>query len=185
MEENNIVNEEELLTASTSVPPKDITAIKLRRIQRLESRESTDVKQTTNNALSTVHEPKLNEHVERISNIQITFLYTCVHKGERFLKKNLFLTCARTSNRQKLSSTGFIKGEAFRLLRTNSSKTTFEENITLFKERLRYRGYLYNLIDKTLSEVFFSERMSALQNKQKRTKTFCRLLRNIAPLCLT
>ena len=108
--------------------------------------------------------------MERISNIQITFLYTCVHKGERFLKENLFLTCARTSNRQKLSNTGFIKGEAFRLFRTNSSKTTFEENITLFKQRLRYRGYLDNLIDKTLSEVFFSERMSALQNKQKTHK---------------
>ena len=65
---------------------------------------------------------------------------------------------------------GFIKGEALRLLRTNSSKTTFEENITLFKQRLRCRGYPDNLIDKTLSEVNFSERMSALQNKQKTRK---------------
>ena len=96
---------------------------------------------------------------------------TRVHTGERlFLKKNLFLTCKRTSNRQKLSSTAFIKGEALRLLRTNSSKTTFEGNITLFKQRLRYRGYLDNLIDKTLPEVNFSERMSALQNKQKTRK---------------
>ena len=59
----------------------------------------------------------------------------------------------RTSNRQKLSNTGYIKGEASRLLSTNLSKTTFEENITLSKQRLRYRGYLDNLIDKTLSEV--------------------------------
>ena len=171
------MNEEGLLTASTSVLQKDITAIKLRRIQRLESRKSTDVKQTTNKALSMVHEPKLNEHVERISNIQITFLYTCVHKGERLKKKNLFLTCERTSNRQKLSSTGFIKGEALRLLRTNSSKTTFEENITLFKQRLRYRGYPDNLIDKTLSEVNFRERMSALQNKQKTRKNILSFVR--------
>ena len=84
--------------------------------------------------------------------------------------KNLFLMCTRTSNRQKLSNTGYIKGEASRLLRTKSSKTTFEENITLFKQRLRYRGYLDNLIDKTLSEVNFSERMLALQNKQKTRK---------------
>ena len=70
-----------------------------------------------------------------------------------------------TSNRQKLSNTGYIKGEASRLLRTKS-----EENLTLFKQRLRYRGYLDNLIDKTLSEVNFSERMSALQNKQKTRK---------------
>ena len=78
--------------------------------------------------------------------------------------------CTRTSNRQKLSNTGYIKGEASRLLRTKSSKTTFEEKITLFKQRLRYRGYLDNLIDKTLSEVNFSERISALQNKQKKRK---------------
>ena len=75
--------------------PKDITAIKLRRIQRLESRKSTDVKQTTSKALYAVHEPKLNEHVERISNIQITFLYTCVHKGKRLKKKkeSIFYVC--------------------------------------------------------------------------------------------
>ena len=84
--------------------------------------------------------------------------------------KNLFLMCTRTSNRQKLSNTGYIKGEASRLLRTKSSKTTFEENITLFKQRLCYRGYLDNLIDKTLSEVNFRERMLALQNKQKTRK---------------
>ena len=81
-------------------------------------------------------------------------------------KKNLFLKCTRTSNRQKLSNTGSIKGEASRLVRTKSSKTTFEENITLFKQRLRNRGYLDNLINKTLSEVNLRERMSALQNQK-------------------
>ena len=60
-------------------------------------------------------------------------------------KKNLFLKCTRTSNRHKLSNTGYIKGEASRLLRTKSSKITFEENIT---QRLRNRGYLDNLIIK-------------------------------------
>ena len=73
----------------------------------------------------------------------------------------------RTSNRQKLSNTGYIKGEASKLLRTKSSKTTFEENITLFKQRLRYRGYFDNLIDKTLSEVNLSERMSRQKKKKK------------------
>ena len=88
----------------------------------------------------------------------------------RKIKKNLFLICTRTSNRQKLSNTGYIKCEASRLLRTKSSKTTFEGNITLFKQRLRYRGYLDNLIYRTLSEVNFCERMSALQNKQNTRK---------------
>ena len=105
---------------------------------------------------------------------------------ERLLKKrNLFLMCTRTSNGQKLFNTGYIKGEASRLLRTKSSKTAFKENITLFKQRLRYRGYLDNRIDKTLSEVNFRERMPALQNKQKMRKNILRLLRNIALLCLT
>ena len=52
----------------------------------------------------------------------------------------------------------------------NTSKRTFEENITLFNQRLRYRGNPDNLTDKTLSEVISTERMSALQNKQKRRK---------------
>ena len=89
--------------------------------------------------------------------------------------------CTRTSKEQKLSNTGYIKGEASRLLRTKSSKTTFEENITLFKQRLRYRGYLDNLIDETLSEVNFSERMSALQNKQKNIFPFVTEYRRSVP----
>ena len=41
-----------------------------------------------------------------------------------------------------------------------------------FKPRLRDRGYQPpdNLIENTLSEIQFSERMSALQNKQKPRK---------------
>ena len=62
---------------------------------------------------------------------------------------------------------GFIKGEALRLLRTNSSKAKFDEHIALFKQRLQHRGYPDNLLNMTLSEVNFSQRMSALQNKQK------------------
>ena len=65
---------------------------------------------------------------------------------------------------------GFIKDEALRLLRANSSKATSEENITQFKRRFRDRGYLDNLIENTLLEIIFSERMSALQNKQKTRK---------------
>ena len=35
----------------------------------------------------------------------------------------------------------FIKGEALRLLRTNSSQFTFEENMSNFKTRLQHRDY--------------------------------------------
>ena len=53
------------------------------------------------------------------------------------------------------------------LLRTNSSEETFVENIRLFKLRLRARGYPHNLIDKTLSEVQFSERKKALNDNTR------------------
>ena len=65
---------------------------------------------------------------------------------------------------------GFIKGEALRLLRSNSSKATFEENITQFKCRLRDRGYPDNLLENAQSEIKFSDRISALQNKRKTGK---------------
>ena len=54
-----------------------------------------------------------------------------------------------------------------RLLRTNSSKTTFEENIRNLRVRLRMRGYPRHLLDYILSEVKFTERESALQQRQK------------------
>ena len=43
----------------------------------------------------------------------------------------------------------FIKGEAMRLLKTNSSKTTFEESLVKFKH-LRIRGYSKTLIQRSL-----------------------------------
>ena len=59
-------------------------------------------------------------------------------------------------------SEGLIKGEALRLLRTNSSKSAFEEKIRNFIDRLRMRGYPH-----ILSEVKFTERESDLQQRQK------------------
>ena len=114
-----------------------------------------------------------------ILDIEITFLDTCVYKGERFNKESKLDVRTHFKPTETFQCTHFsschlqgvrkcfIKGEVLRLLRTNSSKTKFEEKITLFKQRLCNRGYPDNLIDKTLSEVNFSERMSALQNKQK------------------
>ena len=63
---------------------------------------------------------------------------------------------------------GFIKGEALRLLRRNSSKIKFEEKIINFKSHLLQRGYPEDLIDTTFSEVNFNDRKLALQQKQKR-----------------
>ena len=65
---------------------------------------------------------------------------------------------------------GFVKGEALRLLRTNSSNKTFGENITTFQKHHMETGYLENLINNTFSEVKFQERTKALlkQNKAKK-----------------
>ncbi|MCV6575210.1 MAG: hypothetical protein OIF58_05695, partial [Cohaesibacter sp.] len=68
---------------------------------------------------------------------------------------------------------GFVKGEALRLLRTNSSKFTFEENIENFKTRLISRGYPEQMVEKILSEVKYEERKEALKQK---TGTYKKLL---------
>ena len=65
---------------------------------------------------------------------------------------------------------GFFKGEAFRLLRTKSSKYLFEESINNFKSHLRVRGYPDNLVNKVLAEVKFTDRESALQQKPQGEK---------------
>ena len=67
---------------------------------------------------------------------------------------------------------GLIKGEAIRLLRTNSSAKSVYENIYNFKKRLSARGlYSHNLTEKITSEVKFTERKSALQkNNEVRKK---------------
>ena len=65
---------------------------------------------------------------------------------------------------------GFIKGEALRLLRTNSSRFHFEENNAKFKRNLIERGYPERLIHETLSEVKFENRNAALTQKPKENK---------------
>ena len=60
-----------------------------------------------------------------------------------------------------------LKGKALRLLRTNSSKTAFEEKIKLFQSHLIDRGYPEGLVQRTLSEVNFENRKQALLPKPK------------------
>ena len=64
---------------------------------------------------------------------------------------------------------GFIKGEALRLLRTNSCKKIFEEKIANFKSYLLEKGYLEDLTNTTLKEVNFEDRKLAFQQEQKGT----------------
>ena len=81
-----------------------------------------------------------------------------------------FNTCISPLATHQESKKGFVKGEALRLPRTNSSKTTFEDNIKKFKSRLLARGYPNNLIEKILSDVKFTERSSALKQKDNTPK---------------
>ena len=117
-----------------------------------------------------------------ISDTEIIFLGTCVYKGDRFKKHSILDVRTHFKPTETFQYThfdschppgvrkGFIKDEALRLLRTNPSKAKFDEHIALFKQRLQHRGYPDNLLNMTLSEVNFSQRMSALQNKQKTRK---------------
>ena len=57
----------------------------------------------------------------------------------------------------KKGSIVVTKGEAIRLLRTNSSKT-FEECLANFTRRLEARGYPKKYIESSLSEVTFDSR---------------------------
>ena len=104
-----------------------------------------------------------------ISDKEIIFLDTCIYKGARFEKESILDTRTYFKPTETFQYThfkschppgvkkGFVKGEGLRLLRTNSSEETFVENIRIFKLRLRARGYPNNFMDKTLSEVKFSD----------------------------
>ena len=117
-----------------------------------------------------------------ISDNETTFLDTIIFKGERFRNESIldirthykptetFQYTHFTSSHPLGVKRGFIKGEALRLLRTNSSEATFEESISNFKSRLITRGYPHKMIQTTLSEVNFAKRQSALQQKKKTRK---------------
>ena len=110
------------------------------------------------------YHPKIKFTAE-ISNAETTFLYTVVYKGNlsrhhsildiktHFKPTETFQYTHFSSNHPPGVKKGFVKGEALRLLQTNSLKTTFEENIKKIQSRLLARGYPNNLIEKILSDV--------------------------------
>ena len=77
---------------------------------------------------------------------------------------------------------GFTKGEALRLLRTNSSKTLFEEMIKNFKKQLQRRGTQKAFLQNTLSEVNFEDRKLALQQKRRENKRISPFVRQYRQL---
>ena len=127
------------------------------------------------------HHPTIKLTAE-VSETETTFLDTTIFKAERFLKDSIldvrthfkptetFQYTHFTSSHPPGVKKGFIKGEALRLLRTNSSKKIFEEKIKVFKSHLLERGYPEKLIQTTLLEVKFEERELALHPRLKENK---------------
>ena len=105
-----------------------------------------------------------------ISENEITSIGTIVFKGERFTEKSILFIKTHYKLTETFQYThfaschplgikrGFIKGRAIRLLRTNSSKTIFDECLAKFKQRLEARGYPKQVIERPLSEVNFDQR---------------------------
>ena len=113
-----------------------------------------------------------------ISETETTFLDTKVYKGDRFKKESILDVRTHFKATETFQYTnfyschppgvteGFIKGDALRLLRTNSSQFTFEENMRNFKPRLQNRDYPARTVEKHLSEVNkFSDREMSLAQK--------------------
>lgn len=131
--------------------------------------------------LANSHHPTIKFTAE-VSDTETTFLDTKVYKGERFAQKSRLdikthFKATETFQYTHFSSChppgvkkGFIKGEAFRLLRTNSSETAFKTAISQFKTNLIERGYPETLVSTTLAEITFEERKAALQQKRKQDR---------------
>ena len=61
----------------------------------------------------------------------------------------------------------FIKGQALRYLRTDSSQTTSEANTKNFENRQIERGSSVPIVRKYLSELKFADKKTALQKSNK------------------
>ena len=117
-----------------------------------------------------------------ISHSEITFIDTKVYKGERFKRESTLYVQTHYKQTETFQYTnfyschppgvkkGFIKAEALRLLRTNSSVLTFNNNMQSFRIRLKNRGYPNKFSEKILSEVNFTNRERSLENKDNSTQ---------------
>ena len=91
-----------------------------------------------------LHHPTIKFTAETFDT-ETVFLDTVVYKGTRFKEKSIldakthfkqtetFLHTHFTSCHPPSVKKGFVKGEALRILRKNSSETTFEENNSNFR----------------------------------------------------
>ena len=145
-------------------------------------------------SLRDVNKPDIDKFIEQANSHHPTIKFTAeilrlhfwivtvVYKGKRFRDHSILDIKTRFKPTETFQYTyfssshppgvkkGFVKGEALRLLRTNSSRATYEENIYKFKSRLFARDNPKILIDTLLSDVKFTERESALRQKNENRK---------------
>ena len=124
---------------------------------------------------------------DEVSENETTFLDTTVYNGERFENESILNARSHFKPTETFQCThfnschppgikkGFFKGEALTLLRTNSSRVTFTDNIKTFKTCLISRGYPKKLVEKILSEGNYADRKTALTQKKnaKKASTLC------------
>ena len=119
---------------------------------------------------------------DEVSENEITFLDTTVYNGVRFENESILNVRSHFKPTETVNSChppgvkkGFFKGEALTLLRTNSSRVTFTDNIKTFKTYLISRGYPKKLVEKILSEGNYADRKTVLTRKQNAQKasTLC------------
>ena len=117
-----------------------------------------------------LHHPTIKFTAETFDT-ETAFLDTVVYKGTRFKEKSIL--DAKTHFKQTETSCthtkiGFVRGEALRIQRKNSSETNFEENNSNFKKCLMDRGYPQTLIENLLSEIKFTEREYKLRKQNSK-----------------
>ena len=124
---------------------------------------------------------------DEVSENETTFLDTTVYNGERFENESILNARSHFKPTETFQCThfnsshppgvkkGFFKGEALTLLRTNSSRVTFTDNIKTFKTCLISRVYPKKLVEKILSEGNYADRKAAVTQKQNAQKasTLC------------
>ena len=132
-----------------------------------------------------------------ISENETTFLDTVIFKGERFKNESIldirthykptetFQFTHFTSSHPPGVKRGFIKGEALRLLRTNSSKAAFEDSISNFKSRLISRGYPEKLNRKRCRKSTSTTDSRLYNKKQNQINRSCLLSQHTTHRCVT
>ena len=113
---------------------------------------------------------------------ELVFLDTILYKGDRFKKENILhiRTHNKKTNKQlyihkktyhpKHVKKAIITGETTRYLRTNSSKSTFDNMKIKLIHKLKQRGYTHKGITKEIHKTNFNQRSESLKRKTKQNK---------------